>query len=28
VKHVTKHLTREYTKGDVGENGVITPFVL
>ena len=28
VKTVTKHLTREYTKGTVGENGVITPFVL
>ncbi len=28
VKHVTKHLTREYTKGNVGADGVITPFVL
>jgi len=28
VKNVTKHLTREYTKGDVGDNGIITPFVL
>jgi len=28
VKNVTKHLTREYTKGDVGDDGVITPFVL
>ncbi len=28
VKQVTKHLTREYTKGDVGIDGVITPFVL
>lgn len=28
VKNVTKHLTREYTKGDVTESGVVTPFVL
>jgi len=28
VKHVTKHLTRKYTKGDVGDDGVVTPFVL
>ena len=28
VKHVTKHLTREYTKGNVGNNGIVTPFVL
>lgn len=28
VKNVTKHLTREYTKGNVAENGVISPFVL
>lgn len=28
VKNVTKHLTREYTKGNVGTDGVITPFVL
>ena len=28
VKHVTKHLTREYTKGNVGTDGIITPFVL
>ncbi len=28
VKTVTKHLTREYTKGNVGDDGVITPFVL
>jgi len=28
VKNVTKHLTREYTKGDVGDDGIITPFVL
>lgn len=28
VKNVTKHLTREYTKGDVGIDGIITPFVL
>jgi len=28
VKHVTKHLTRKYTKGDVGVDGIITPFVL
>jgi hypothetical protein len=28
VKNVTKHLTREYTKGTVGKNGIITPFVM
>jgi len=28
VKNVTKHLTREYTKGNVDANGVVTPFVL
>jgi len=28
VKNVTKHLTREYTKGDVGKDGIVTPFVL
>jgi hypothetical protein len=28
VKNVTKHLTREYTKGDVGTDGIVTPFVL
>ena len=28
VKHVTKHLTREYTKGDVLDTGIVKPFVL
>ena len=28
VKHVTKHLTREYTKGTVTETGVVKPFIL
>jgi len=28
VKHVTKHLTREYTKGTVTENGIVKPFTL
>lgn len=28
VKQVTKHLTRKYTKGDVGENGIVKPFHL
>jgi len=28
VKKVTKHLTRKYTKGDVGTDGRITPFLL
>jgi DNA polymerase elongation subunit (family B) len=28
VKNVTKHLTREYTKGTVGTDGIVTPFVL
>jgi len=28
VKQVTKHLTRKYTKGDVGEDGVVSPFLL
>lgn len=28
VKNVTKHLTREYTKGNVGSDGIVTPFVL
>jgi len=28
VKSITKHLTRKYTKGDVGPDGVVTPFVL
>lgn len=28
VKNVTKHLTREYTKGNVGPDGIVTPFVL
>ncbi|MCP3678960.1 MAG: hypothetical protein GY782_01150 [Gammaproteobacteria bacterium] len=28
VKKVTKHLTRKYTKGDVSDTGVVTPFVL
>jgi len=28
VKHVTKHLTREYTKGTVETNGRVNPFVL
>lgn len=27
VKNVTKHLTREYTKGVVNKTGIITPFV-
>lgn len=28
VKHMTKHLKRTYTKGQVCEDGVVTPFVL
>ena len=27
VKHVTKHLSREYTKGVVKDNGIVKPFV-
>jgi len=28
VKHVVKHLSREYTKGVVSENGVVTPLLV
>jgi len=28
VKHVTKHLTREYTKGIVTDTGIVKPFIL
>ena len=28
VKSVTKHLSREYTKGNVSNNGVVTPFIM